>query len=206
VIIAYTNLKGGCGKSTLAAHSYGYLKREGVSRWLVDSDPQASSSDWLTGNDSEADCYHLTDPKDVSEASEERAKDNDVVIIDAAGTLNDISKTVMMIADVVMVPCRPSRMDYKATVEVLKLANQVNSIRKKPFTVMVIPMMVRTGETMTYQLMDALPNLDVPVAPSVSHRSAYVKAASDENFVWDQNDSKATAEIELLMEFIKENA
>lgn len=206
MILAFLNLKGGCGKSTLAAHSYGYLKREGVSRWLVDSDPQASSSDWLVGNDPDADCYHLTDPKDASAASQERNKDHDVVIVDGAGQLNDISKAVMMIADVVMIPCRPSRMDYKATIEVLKLANQVNSIRKKAFTVMVVPMMVRSGESMTYQLLDEVNDLDVPVAPPIYQRSAYAKAASDENFVWDQGDSSATAEIEMLMEHIRNHA
>ena len=205
MILAYTNLKGGCGKSTLAAHSYGYLKREGVSRWLVDSDPQASSSDWLTGNDPESNCYHLTDPTDVAEATTERAKDNDVVIVDAAGRLDDVSKSVLMIADVVMIPCRPSRLDYEATTQVLKLVEQANAIRKRPIKPMVVPMMVRSNDSMSWQLRDELAELDVDVTPPVSYRVAFAKAAGDENFVWDHNDSQATAEIELLMEHVRDH-
>ena len=129
-----------------------------------------------------------------------------MVIVDAAGTLDDVSKSVLMIADVVMVPCRPSRMDYRATTRVLDLVNQANAIRKRPSKPMVIPMMVRSNDSMSWQLNGQLADLDVDVAPSVSYRVSFAKAAGDENFVWDHNDSQATAEIEMLIEHIREHA
>jgi cellulose biosynthesis protein BcsQ len=64
-------MKGGVGKSTLAVHAYEYARRQRQSAWLVDMDPQGSSSAWLDGNDPKANCYHLVDPKQALAATRE---------------------------------------------------------------------------------------------------------------------------------------
>lgn len=202
MILAFASMKGGTGKSTLAAHSYGYLRREGVSRWLIDMDPQASSFDWLKDNDPDSTCEHVTDLKQASEAIRARARGSDVVIVDGAGALTDPTKAALLVADVVVVPCRPSRMDFKATQAVLDLAKEANRHRDRPVKVLIVPSMVRTNDSMSWQLHDELADLGVPIAPAVSYRVSFAKAAGDGDFVWDHNDNQATAEIELLMEGI----
>ncbi|MDB4798599.1 ParA family protein [Verrucomicrobia bacterium] len=202
MILAFASMKGGTGKSTLAAHSYGYLKREGISRWLVDMDPQASSFDWLKENDAESDCEHLTDLKQASEAIRERSHGSDVVIIDGAGALSDPTKAALLVADIVVVPCRPSRMDFRATQAVLEMAKEANRHRDRPVKVLVVPSMVRSNDSMSWQLQSELEGLGVPITPSVSYRVSFAKAAGDCDFVWDHNDNQATAEVEMLMEGI----
>ena len=82
MVIAFISIKGGVGKSTLAAHAYGYAKREGLNVWLVDTDAQGSSSAWVDGEKEDAQCYHITDPVEAAKAIKARRADSDLVIVD----------------------------------------------------------------------------------------------------------------------------
>jgi chromosome partitioning protein len=205
MIIAFVSMKGGVGKSTLAVHAYEYARRNGMSAWLVDMDPQASSSQWLDANDADANCYHLPNTVDATQAALERNKDNDWVIIDGGGGLANATKAGMLIADHVLIPTKASRIDYTATLEVLRLANQVRVERgREAGSVSVVPSMIMAGQLMTSKLLEELEELGISVTTPIHQRAAFAKAAGDTNFVWDQHDSNATAEIELLMQSIQE--
>ncbi|MFZ9079720.1 MAG: ParA family protein [Alphaproteobacteria bacterium] len=204
MIIAFISLKGGVGKSTLAVHAYGYAKREGMSVWLVDTDIQGSASQWLDAIDPEANCYHLTDASDAEKAVKARNADSDIVIIDGGAGLVEPTKVGLMLADVVVIPTKASRLDYTATMEVLRLANQAKVARgKKAAQVIVVPSMIQAGQLVTSQLLDELDELSVPVGPAIHQRASFAKCAG-ENYVWNQKDNNATAEVEMLMQSIIE--
>lgn len=205
MIIAFVSMKGGVGKSTLAVHAYAYAKRQGKKAWLVDMDPQASSSQWLDNNDPDSNCYHLPDTVDATQAALERNKDNDWVVIDGGGGLANATKAGMLIADHTLIPTQASIIDYTATLEVLRLANRVRVERgREAGSVTVIPSMIQPGQLMTNKLMDELESLDVNIGPPIHRRSAFAKAAGDGKFIWDQSDGSAIAEIELLMQSIQD--
>jgi cellulose biosynthesis protein BcsQ len=205
VIIAFISMKGGVGKSTLAAHAYSYAKRQGLNVWLVDMDAQGSSSAWLDGNEENAQCYHIPKPADAVEAIKTRNADSDVVIVDGGGGLELATKAGLMVADLAVIPTRASRIDYNATMEVLRLANQVRVERGRDAArVLVVPSMIMAGQLTTNQLLDELEELEVPIGQPIHQRSVFAKAAGDMNFVWDHKDSNAIAEVEMLMQSILE--
>lgn len=206
VIIAVVSMKGGVGKSTIAVHAYEYARRQGKSAWLVDMDPQASSSHWLDSNDPDSNCYHLPDTVEATKAALARNEDHDWVIIDGGGGLANATKAGMLIADHILIPTQASLIDYTATLEVLRLANQVRVERgREAGSVRVIPSMIQAGQLMTNKLMDELESLEVNIGPPIHRRSAFAKAAGDGNFVWSQKDGNAAAaEIELLMQSIED--
>lgn len=200
MIIGFTSQKGGVGKSTLAAHALGWAIREGVSACLIDTDPQASSSDWISDWNSEAEAYLITDSKTISEAIRDLSGKHDLVFIDSRGALDLGSKASMLMADKICVPCRPSRLDFAAAVETLKLAIKASKSRNSKADICLISTMIREGENMTHIIQNDLDQLGISVMPSISHRASYGKAADQANFVWNHSDPKATAEIELLMQ------
>ena len=205
MVVAFISIKGGVGKSTLAAHAYGYAKREGLNVWLVDMDAQGSSSAWLDGNETDAQCYHLPDSKEALEAIAARRADSDLVIVDGGAGLMDATKAGLLVADLAVIPTRASRIDYNATMEVLRVANQVRVERGSASAkILVVPSMVSAGQLTTNQLLDELEELGVPVGQPIHQRSAYAKAAGDMNFVWDHKDNNATAEVEMLMQSLLE--
>jgi len=87
---------------------------------------------------------------------------------------------------------------------VLKLANQAKVARgKNAARVLVVPSMIQAGQLVTSQLLDELEDLSVPIGPAIHQRASFVKVAGD-NDVWNQKDSNATAEIEMLMQSLIE--
>src|ERR1035441_9954760 len=59
MLFAFTNSKGGVGKSTLAVHSTIWLAEKGKSVALVDADVQGSSSTWLKEVSAETPLFRL---------------------------------------------------------------------------------------------------------------------------------------------------
>ena len=152
MVVAFISMKGGVGKTTLAVHAYGYAKREGLNVWLVDMDAQGSSSAWLDGNESDAQCYHLTDHQEAKEAIAARRADSDLVIVDGGAGLMDATKAGLVVADIAVIPTRASRIDYTATMEVLRVANQVRVERgRQSAKILLVPSMVIAVQLTTNQ-------------------------------------------------------
>ena len=87
--------------------------------------------------------------------------------------------------------------------EVLRLANQTKVARgKNAARVMVVLSMIQAGQLVTNQLLDELDELEVPIGQPIHQRAAFTKSAGDLNYVWNQKDSNATAEVEMLMQSV----
>ena len=67
MIFAFTNSKGGVGKSTLSVHLAVWLKERSGSVALIDSDVQGSSSVWLHEVSPEMQILRLQTPDDILE-------------------------------------------------------------------------------------------------------------------------------------------
>jgi hypothetical protein len=88
--------------------------------------------------------------------------------------------------------------------DAVRLANQAKVARgKKAARVLVVPSMIQAGQLVTSQLLDELEELSAPVGPAIHQRASFAKSAG-ENFVWNQKDNNATAEVEMLMQSLIE--
>lgn len=145
-IIAIANQKGGCGKTTLTMSLAGVLATEaGLSVTVIDADPQASAQRWaMRAGEAGTPFEIITHPhEDVHrKAREIMAKGNvDVLLIDcppgaggnALGRDNRtaISRMALLAADVILVPVRPSTLDYDAAIQLLSLLKDVSTVREQ---------------------------------------------------------------------------
>ena len=90
MLFAFTNSKGGVGKSTLAVHSTIWLAEKGKSVVLVDADVQGSSSTWLKEVSAEAPLFRLATPDDVLEQVPKIGAEYEHVIIDGPAGLSEV--------------------------------------------------------------------------------------------------------------------
>lgn len=104
-VISVWNLKGGCGKTTLALNLAGSWHTEGKHVLLVDLDPQGSSM-WVANRG------QLQFP--VVPALPQRRPDVDVMVIDHAPGTDTVPP-----APVVIIPIRPSALDYAAAQQIM---------------------------------------------------------------------------------------
>lgn len=180
-IVAVLSPKGGAGKTTIAACVAAELVSRGISVVLVDADPQRALADWHGGADGGRPLGEIPLIVDATEAVADKVRDaasNATVIVDLAGFANRTQVAVLEVADLVLVPCRPSMMDARGALAAAEMAAVVNRDRRRKAQVAV----VITGASrtrMTAHIRAELADAGVRVLTAeIGHRAAYVEAAA----------------------------
>jgi chromosome partitioning protein len=163
VVIAVANQKGGCGKTTLSMNLAGVLSSEGGMKvLLIDADPQASAQQWAMRAGEAGMTFELmTHPhEDIHRKIREMsAKGYDVILIDCPpgasqivsgkDSQTSISRMAILAADLVVVPVRPSMLDYLASHQLLPLLKDVAALKENQKVLIVVngkaPGKTRTG-------------------------------------------------------------
>lgn len=133
MIVAFINLKGGCGKSTSAVHLCRYLIERNQKVALIDSDSQATSSTWLANLDPHIPhppIRRLTEPDPILDEVPSMAESFDTVVIDGAGGLAEVQRAVLLLADLVLIQVQPSAPDIAASQEAIAAVRRVRRIRQ----------------------------------------------------------------------------
>ena len=123
MIISLVNQKGGVGKTTAAINIAAGLKRKNHKVMFIDTDPQGSATQWhaVEGNNA-FDILHRPEPVNRIEI-EELSQNCDYLVIDAPPALGDISKSVLAVSDLPIIPLSPSALDIwscRGTIEMIE--------------------------------------------------------------------------------------
>ncbi len=223
-VIAVANQKGGCGKTTLSMSLAGVLSGEGgLKVLLIDADPQASAQQWaMRAGDNGLSFEVMTHPhEDIHRKVREMSgKGYDVILIDcppgasqsATGkdSQTSISRMSILAADIVLVPVRPSMLDYLASHQLLPLLKDVGALKDNQKVFIVVngkpPGNTRSGAEALSVAEDVfrVDGLDVQVLRTeVTTRQAFVLAPTLGKTVTTYEPAgKAAAEIRALAEEI----
>ncbi|MBV9948711.1 MAG: AAA family ATPase [Myxococcales bacterium] len=132
VVIAFCNLKGGSGKTTLAVNVAAALHRAGQRILLVDGDTQGSATAWAAraaerGKDG---------PPCIAVAAAALRRDlprlaegYDVAIVDGPARLGAETRAAMLVADLVVVPMAPGALDLWAAAETVRVLEDARGLR-----------------------------------------------------------------------------
>lgn len=128
MLIGLLNRKGGCGKSTTAAHLAYWLSKQKQRVILVDSDGQMSSSQWLKklGIPSVV----MNDPDDLFDQIGNLSEEYDSVVVDSPSFSGETAKSVLLSVDLAIVPVQPSNLDLLAAKDIVRLVHQAQKIRR----------------------------------------------------------------------------
>jgi chromosome partitioning protein len=132
--IAIVSQKGGAGKTTLAIHLAVAVTHAGMNAAVIDLDPQASSAKWADRCQTALPVVisaHASRLAQVLEAA--KAEGGELAIIDTAPQSDNTALEAARMANVVLVPCRPSILDLEAIANSLDIAK----LAHKPATVIL---------------------------------------------------------------------
>jgi chromosome partitioning protein len=125
IAIAFLNQKGGVGKTTLATNVAGHLVTLGHKVILIDCDPQASALDWSAARQRHALFPVVGYPKpSIHKDIGVIANGYDYAVIDSPPRQDAMAKSVMLAADILVIPVQPSPYDVWAAEETLKLVEE----------------------------------------------------------------------------------
>lgn len=128
-VIVVASQKGGVGKTTLTGHlgvMADQLKAGPVA--LIDTDPQGSLAQWWNAREVETPLFASVDIARLREHLDQMQDAGfKLVIIDTPPAVSDLISAVVDVADLVLIPTRPSPHDLRAvgkTVEIVEAAGK----------------------------------------------------------------------------------
>lgn len=201
MMIVCANSKGGVGKSTLATHLAVWLFDQGFQTALLDTDKQRSSSQWIAEVEPQIAVRVADTPEECLANAQELMASNDFVVGDAPGGLEDLSRTLLILADLAIFPISPSILDVRSVAgatTVLRYAQGINGGR--PEGRLVLNKM-KTHDTISRELRDNAPKLGLQVATCVVRDlQAYRDAAQQGTVVGrvGRKGAHAAADIDAL--------
>ncbi|MCJ9604824.1 ParA family protein [Klebsiella pneumoniae] len=193
--------KGGAGKTTLAAHLAIAAELAGAGpAVLIDTDPQGSLSAWWNSRDANTPALAAAKLAELPAKLEALASAGfKLAVIDTPPAITDAIRDVVKLADLVLIPTRPSPHDLRAVGSTVDIAQEAG----KPFAFTLTQ--AKPNARLTVQAVAAL-SAHGPVAPSIVHdRVDYAGSMVDGRTV-QETDSKGRSaeEITALFAFVQE--
>ena len=201
--IALISQKGGSGKTTLATSlaTQGYL--EGLKTLLIDLDPQGSSYKWGNRRDVPTPAVMTAQAVGLEQILQgAREQSVDLAVIDTAPHSEKDARKACEVADLVLIPCRPSIHDLDAIEDTLNIAVLTKTVA---FVVLnaVHPNSPKQFEDVKNALEMAYDPIKILAGFYISNRSEFVHSASDGLTANESEpDGKAAGEIKTLFEMI----
>lgn len=183
------NIKGGCGKTTIATHLASAFAAQGFKTAIGDCDRQRSSLNWLKRRpDTARAILGLDWSKDVGETP----KGLDRLIIDAPAAMHhkDV-ENLIAISDAVVVPVLPGAFDQDATAHFLKKLSEVKAVRKNKRVVAIVGNRLRLGTKASEQLDVFFASLGFPVVARLRDSQIYPNLAAAGASVLEAGDRRA---------------
>jgi chromosome partitioning protein len=126
-VIALISQKGGVGKTSLAGHLAveAELKRDGPVA-IIDTDPQGSLSGWWNVRQEETPIFVRGELSKIKSQLKRLAEQGiKLVVIDTPPAITDNIKAVAQVADLAIIPTRPSPHDLRAVGATVDLVESV---------------------------------------------------------------------------------
>lgn len=189
IAILVANIKGGCGKTTVATHLAAAYAKDGYATVLADVDRQRSSLGWLERRPVSAPPIHGLDWGKEFHAPPKGAPR---LVIDAPAALKtkQIEELVKM-ADLVVLPVLPGAFDEQATRRFLDKLEELKPIAKNKKQVAVVGNRLRVRTKAAERLDEFLSGVGHSVAARLRDSQIYADAAAAGLSLFDMAGKRA---------------
>lgn len=201
MIIAIANSKGGVGKSTLAGNLAVWLMEHGHRVVLVDADTQESCAEWIPECFPEIPLVRLDNPDDILDELPTICRDVDYVVCDGPGSQSEVSRALLLKADLAIIPCKASMFEARALKKNTRFLRQVQDVRNGRPNAIAVLSMIGEKYRLTKDMKAVADAINLPLAKTaITLRQAYADAPGQATVVWRMGarERRAAEEINAL--------
>lgn len=171
-VIAIISQKGGAGKTTIALHLAVAAEQSGQTAVIIDLDPQASATSWKDSRQDDTPAVvSAQSARLVAVLEAAKMGGAEICIIDTAPHSESTALAAARVADLILIPCRPSILDLRAisnTIDIAKIAGK---------SVAVVINSVPSRGSLAEEAAAAVAVYDVDIAPvQIGQRAAFMHA------------------------------
>ena len=193
MVIAFLAQKGGVGKSTLAINVADAMHRQGKRVLVIDADPQASASDWSSVRRAAPWRVISLPAADLAAGVLTHAQAHDHVIIDGPPGAVEITRAIIVSADLVIMPMVPSALSKWSGDMTMQQIHQA-AIHKPSLQAAVVISLAIPRTTIANVLRDSLTDAGLPVlSTTIVSRVAHPEALSQGLTIFEHQPHGAAA-------------
>ncbi len=201
MIYGLANSKGGVGKTTIAVHLAAWLAKKKRTVVFIEADPQQSASNWIEELSLSIKLEQISDPEAIFRRVAKLAADADDIVIDGPAGLSPTTRSIMLCADRVFLPCGPSILDLDAAgkaIEVLTKAQKTRHGKPRGF---LIPNKLQKRARLSREMLETAQTLGIKVLSGLSYRQSFADAPGQAKVVSQMGASAflASHEMQSLM-------
>ena len=201
-IIGVIQVKGGAGRSTVSTNLAGELSKLGKTV-LIDCDmPQGTAASWYAVRQGKGKEGNLVADTAINHrdlvAKVEQYQDADYIVLDGPPRIAELTKAILILADLCLIPVGASAAEIWATGDILELIKEANQVKK------VKARMLWTRYRPHTRLAQGLTGLAskelglVALGTSLGMRVSYMEALGEGLTVAELADPSARVEVNFL--------
>lgn len=198
-VIAFASQKGGSGKTTLSGHIAVEAERNGAGPVvMMDIDPQGSLADWWNERTAPTPAFAQTSVSRLAADLEDlRSRGFKLAVIDTPPAITLAIQTVVSVADLVVIPTRPSPHDLRAAGATVDLVERSG----KPLVFVVNAATARAK--ISFEAAVALSQHGTVAPVMIHNRTDFASSMIDGRTVMETDpNGKSSKEIELLWGYL----
>lgn len=200
-VLALASQKGGSGKTTLSGHLAVQAQRSGAGPVaMIDLDPQGSLTDWWNEREAELPALAQTSVARLATDIEAlRQQGFKLVVIDTPPAITQAILTVVQLAELIVIPTRPSPHDLRAVGATVELCERAH----KPLLFVVNA--ATQNARITTEAALALSQHGTVAPIMLHHRTDFAASMIDGRTVMEVDaKSKSAAEVESLWSYVSD--
>lgn len=198
-VLALASQKGGSGKTTLSGHLAVQAQQAGAGPVvLIDIDPQGSLADWWNEREAEMPAFaHTTVARLAADLEMLRQQGFKLAVIDTPPAITMAIQSVIQVAELIVIPTRPSPHDLRAVGATVDLCDRAG----KPLLFVVNGATAKAR--ITYEAAIALSQHGTVAPVTVHHRTDFAASMIDGRTVMEVDaKSRSAGEITALWSYV----
>lgn len=148
----------------------------------------------------------MATPDEVFKYAFDLMNQAEVIIADGPAGLAELTRALLMVCDLSLIPCGPSALDLEASRVTVEVVNQARRVRKDKENLphaLFIPNRLQSNTVLSHELLSVSDRLGIPVVQNpLRLRQVYANAPGQGFVVWKMPNApgEAVADIQLLCE------